>query len=374
MCKPVENYRCQICGFVCKNNQGLAQHSANSHAMSIIEYFYWFDPECLIYKNCAFCGKERSLENIMNRFNCKTCSKECDYDLRNSVKIDRYGDDYFVEWGRRVKDVAGIIPLPSSLDFWIARGFSKQEAIGKVSEHNRSVSPIHKEKYLRQGYSENEAEQKISAEQRKRSKRSVDYWKSRGFSEDDAVKEVSLSQDHTSLVYFVDKYGSEEGNRRYSDYVGKIKSTTVFSYMNLVNRGASREEAINKIKEMQTNAAKQRSKKINGGSLFEESMALVLDYLNLAYNRHKIYQVDKRYSGKNKFYIELDYFLKDWQIDIEMDGFHWHTGREQQEEDDNRDKFLDCLGIRVVRVEECTWKEMKKHEKINFVKEAVYEG
>ena len=96
--KDVENYNCKLCDRIVKNNQGLGQHVGLSHNIDLISYFYLYDSKYVKYKVCPVCGVKRSLTNMKERINCITCSKECDYKLKNKTKIKKNGLDYFSQY------------------------------------------------------------------------------------------------------------------------------------------------------------------------------------------------------------------------------------------------------------------------------------
>jgi len=308
----------------------------------------------------------------MERFNCITCSKECDYKLKNKVKIKKNGINYFNEWREKINDRIVVNESPNCIGFWLKKGYTEEFARTKVVQYNRSVSPLCEEyypKYL--GITDKSiVDYLISSEQKKRSKRSIEYWMSRGKTKNESLKLVSSYQDNTSLLVFVKRYGEELGTQKYNEYVHKIKSSTVFDINVLIDSGLSKDEAIKKIADIQISAGNGRHSS-GRYSIFEASLEPILELLNVECIRKKVVKIDDRYDGRNRNYIELDYFLPDLNFNIEMDGSHWHSLEGQVEEDEARDCFLNLLEINVIRVDEYLWNSMKKHEKVNYIKEKI---
>ena len=129
---------------------------------------------------------------------------------------------------------------PFSKEFWIAKGFSEDEA-----EYKRnSIRPIRKEYWIEKGFSEDEAVLKAeltkkqnnakgakkSSERSKKeiyesSIRRIEYWIKRGYSKEEAETEVKKVQALGSLENFISRYGIIEGNKKWKDRQVKWQNT-----------------------------------------------------------------------------------------------------------------------------------------------------
>jgi len=115
---------------------------------------------------------------------------------------------------------------PFSIDFWVKKGYSIEEADYK----RNSIRPIKKEYWIEKGYSEEEAikmaiqkkeennkkgskvRSSFSEEKQKESSpRCIEYWVKRGYSKDNAKQEVSKVQSTFSLEKCIENYGETEG-------------------------------------------------------------------------------------------------------------------------------------------------------------------
>ena len=122
------------------------------------------------------------------------------------LQYDRMSIEYFMclygpEEGRRRWDNGNElrrISLPSTTDFWINRGYTKERAIEQVRSRQKHVS-------------------KISAETRDHrlySQRCPEYWESKGYSRSGAIECVSNVQ-RRDLRHFSEKYGHTGGMEKY---------------------------------------------------------------------------------------------------------------------------------------------------------------
>lgn len=139
-----------------------------------------------------------------------------------------------------MKDENGKQISPYSREYWIRQGFTDEEA----DYERNSRRPIRKEYWMKKGFSEEESIKRSQEckssnnrkgakgsagrspeEHRKSSKRCKEYWLDKGFSEEDAIKIVSERQSTFSLDKCVEKYGEEEGRRRWQDRQDKWQET-----------------------------------------------------------------------------------------------------------------------------------------------------
>ena len=89
-----------------------------------------------------------------------------------------------------------------TVEFWMKRGHSEEDARKKVREYQSNNSKKVKnraeiwsiEYWIKKGHSEEEARKKVSEHQRKNSKRCIEHWIKKGHSEEEARKKVSEYQ------------------------------------------------------------------------------------------------------------------------------------------------------------------------------------
>ena len=144
----------------------------------------------------------------------------------------------------RVK-MKGKLKNPNKIDFWTDKGYSKKEAIKKISEiqsergkgkrnispfktevenfqktkgvsydqayemackRRRGCSPRLLEYWIDKGYSEEESKKRISEFQKRASPRSLDYWLCLGHTEEEAARKVSSYQDNNSLKALMKRF------------------------------------------------------------------------------------------------------------------------------------------------------------------------
>jgi hypothetical protein len=121
---------------------------------------------------------------------------------------------------------------PFSVEFWISKGFCKDDAILKVN----SMRPVYKEYWMLKGFSEEESIQKallshknnsskganVVANKPKqfhknKSPRCKEYWMLKGFSEEDSIQKVKTYQYNFNLEKCIEKHGIENGTKIYND-------------------------------------------------------------------------------------------------------------------------------------------------------------
>ena len=134
-----------------------------------------------------------------------------------------------------------------------------------------------------------------------------------------------------------------------------------------IKKGYTVEEAISRICEIQRKAHSQVRKLRR----FEKSLIPILDHLKLEYELNKMITLDDRYKGTNKYYLNLDYYIPKYNLNIEMDGDYWH--KDALEEDKHRDTFLTLLGYKIFRIKEKKWIDFSNEEKITFIGRKICE-
>lgn len=98
-----------------------------------------------------------------------------------------------------------------NIEYWVNHGFSKDEAIIKISEYQRE-----------NGNKFSDKNKKSPEKYSDRTWTQLNYWIKQGYSPEEASILLNKKQDKTSLHSFISRYGEEEGNLKYSTYLNKV--------------------------------------------------------------------------------------------------------------------------------------------------------
>jgi hypothetical protein len=163
--------------------------------------------------------------------------------------------DALVELGKRNKELKQRNRLCE--EYWINKGYTKEEAINEISKqqqksskcvktyHGKSkkmlkekgysdedikricLTPTNSEFWVNRGYSENEAKDIISKNQTEAAKQvdfekrlipsNIEYWVEKGFNYQQAKLKVTERQTTFSLKICLQKYGEEDGLKRFNE-------------------------------------------------------------------------------------------------------------------------------------------------------------
>jgi hypothetical protein len=215
----------------------------------------------------------------------------------------------------------------------------------KTSDLERkSISPFSPEFYLKK----NSALSREDAEKMARSKmmekkivswNNQEYWKAKGYTEEEAKDIVSKKQSTFSLEKCIEKYGEEEGRKKWM--------------------------------ERQKKWAKNY-KKLNYSKKSQDLFRSI--YPEISKNYKEIYFATLNSSkaikdeGKNNEYrlildnkvIFPDFFVKDAKKIIEFDGVYWHDHKrrnkpENQKRENERDISILESGYSILRINELEW-------------------
>lgn len=225
----------------------------------------------LTNSSCLICNAEFSLGIYKNSFIAiKTCN--CGKDGTSLATVNKLLS--FYDQGT-CEEIIGSIHtsrkkgLPNTLDFWVNKGYSEEEArdqVKKVQKSRSARSPSAQPGAT--GYTN----------------RSINYWIKKGYSEEDAKVKLRESQVKNGLEYYIKRFGEKEGTLRYNARLEKWLSSP------------------NNIK-----MSKGRSKKSN--ELFEKiGVGSFGDHEKTVRGKTKVHRVD---------------FLFDKKI-IEFFGDYWH--------------------------------------------------
>ena len=228
----------------------------------------------------------------------------------------------------------------------------KMKSRNPFTGHGKELSPFSKD-FI--GYKDKTEEEKKKAvleatkhDKIGRNTNQKEYWMNRGYSRKEAIEKISERQTTFSKDICIEKYGEEEGIKRWTERQQK--------WMN-------------------------NNKKSNYSKISQEMFWQI--YEKIKDRNFEIYFAtfnpetkEKDVSGRNHEYVietmegcvKPDFYLKNKKRIVEFDGDYWHgEARGNQERDRNRDKCLKAAGYEIWRVSERDY----KREPVAMVYEAV---
>lgn len=245
--------------------------------------------------------------------------------LRSKKCIDHSNKGKFKEnlrkKGYTEEEIIECCLTPANIKFWQNKGFSEKKSIRKVSKN--------------QGY----AAKFVDCKKRLLPNK-IDYWINKGFDEVEAKQKVSKSQTTFSKEICIEKYGEENGLKRWKD------------------------RQIKWLLNYKKNNYSQISQK-----LFQEIYSKLpknLDIYFATLNRNK--EIEEK-TGRNyeyrleldKSYILPDFFIKDKKIILEFDGTYFHRNTpENDKREQERNKNIINSGYKVYHISEYDYKQDKE--------------
>jgi hypothetical protein len=138
------------------------------------------------------------------------------------VKGSAFSVDFWIKRGlseekskQKVKEMK-----PNLKEYWLSRGFSDEESKLKTELHLMNT-----ERAFIAKYGEYEGirlfREKKNKEGRIYSQRSVEHWINKGFTLEEAKNKVSETQNKFSLSKCIEKYGEEEGKKKFTERQNK---------------------------------------------------------------------------------------------------------------------------------------------------------
>ena len=213
-------------------------------------------------------------------------------------------------------------------------GFSKQDAIEKISSIQRKNSKCSVDHWIHLGYSKEEASILVSKHQtdvstknkialsvkKTKSKRCIEYWLDYHDNNHElANKSLQEFQDNSSKSSLIKKYGDNEGTLKYNQFVSKMQYINSIKYY--IDNYGETDGLIRWQKKFSTRTA--FSSKI-ANKFFEE-----LSKEEILHNC-KIYSkvtntFDEYMINENNNVYFYDFVIPDKKICIEFNGAFWHA-------------------------------------------------
>jgi G:T-mismatch repair DNA endonuclease (very short patch repair protein) len=213
----------------------------------------------------------------------------------------------------------------TNVEYWESRGFSPDESVFKIKEYQKENS----EKLKRKKEEKPELFEDVGWNQKK-------YWIKKGMSEEESIRKISELQKTFSLESCIEKYGKEEGKKKWLDRQEKWKAK-VFNEFTNIARGTSKmssdfiNDLINRIN-------------FNGTFLYDKEEK----FINCP-QRNRSFKYDFTYTERKKI--------------IEINGDFWHCNPEIFKDDSQIHKVTN-KSVKDIR-------EMDNH-KINLAEKHGY--
>ena len=266
---------------------------------------------------------------------------------------------------------------PSTIEYWLKRCDSLEEAEKKRKHNNRCNSCFCIEYWLKKGYTEKEGRKEITKIQKNNGKKSrssgsliptqLQYWIKKGYSQEEAKQKLSERQSTFSKEKCIKKYGKEKGLQVWQNRQNKWQNT-------MKSKPKEEIERINKAKRFKNSYSKVSQE------LFWNLYSEIKDDFEEIYFAQLGPRKGKDITGKNHEYMLFfkdksiaypDFFIKDKRIVIEFDGTYWHNLNEIKENDKLRTRKILNEGYKLLHIAEQDWYD-DNNEILKKCKEFIY--
>jgi very-short-patch-repair endonuclease len=325
--------KCNICGKLFSIS-GIACHMAKIHKVMDGGKAYYNEVVGQTY--CLRCGKQTRFVNISKGYLkfCPTCTI---HDLKHftllygekeglvkySEYVEKHRNNSSKMWKNR-SDYEKQKNNPSYELFWIIKGYTINEAKKKISEHLREMN----EKFV-----------KNIAQYKGRTPLEVDYWVKKGFSKEDAIKQVSNRQKTFSLDICVEKFGEEIGlsvwEERQKKWLKTMNEKSDEEKLDInIRKIITLKSCVNKYgQEKGTIFYNNWAKLFRGVSKSSQQMCWDI-YNKLTPDIQKLCFFDS-FRGEYRIgrYL-IDFYIDDIKFAIEYNGDYWHANPEKFKDTD----------------------------------------
>lgn len=231
-------YICPLTNRKFEQVKGLSCYLTKNFKYNHKEYYDKYNKNKL---NCFFCKNEGKFISLAKGYTNLCNSKECISKSRATLSIDGVMYNHGVS-----EDEAKMILLEKKIKikntcintskirseenpdylhensswhikFWLKKGYSQEEAEIKLKEHHNKNGNALKNKLLRDDIFKEEFKNKCTT--------SLRYWIDQGFSKEKAKDKLKERQNTFSLEKCIEKYGEEEGLKRFNKRQEKWQNT-----------------------------------------------------------------------------------------------------------------------------------------------------
>lgn len=223
---------CQICNKEFKDLNGISKHLASAHKdISMSDYYFKnVNLDLSVEGKCKFCGNPAKFLGLTNGFR-KTCTDslcvkkaQSPFSKEYKMNVDGLSEEEYEKWSiqdrinKKKNTESGFqgkrLEYPDfdkknsryCKEFWLNKGYSDKESINLAyAETEKNRNKLKEIKINDPDY------------QKGKSWNSKEYWMNRGMSEDDSIKLVSEKQSTFSLEKCIEKYGENDGRKKWKE-------------------------------------------------------------------------------------------------------------------------------------------------------------
>jgi hypothetical protein len=261
-------------------------------------------------KPCVVCGKKiKKRDSLMA--SVYVCSEDCRKKRKASLpkKLSVTSWQYWVNQGLSENDAKAFVSKmqaersPRSTSYWIKNGFDYTSAVQKVFEYQQKNGLKNLEKYSKQ-------------ERQERTPFSEKYWLKKGYTTEEASEILSKNADGTSLEYYINKYGSQQGQQLHSELCERRKQDYTLA-------GYQKKHGQTKGMQLWSKKYKNRHNSKKACNFFDKLSKEIGD-------RYKIYTAGNEngeygvLNTKSNEYFFYDFVIPAVKLCVEYHGDYWH--------------------------------------------------
>ena len=337
---------CKICNKEFETPGKLQLHITSKHfEVDKEEYYKLYINN--IPGNCKFCGNKAVFKGFtagyLNNCSDKECVKKAQspFSKEYKIKVDGLTEDEYEKWS-----IQDRIEKRKNTE----EGFKKKRV--NDPDFDKKNSKYCKEFWINKGYSEKEAIELALSESKKNRDKfqnklkddpdymkgkswvSKDYWINKGFTEEESINIVSQKQKTFSRDICIEKYGEEEGIKRWTE----------------------RQYTWSK------NYKKSNYSKISQKLFWSLYPLLDVNDQNNTYFATKGTENNNEYTLKCEgFVLKPDFIILNKNKIIEFDGDYWHDYNKRNKpmnksREEKRDALLESSGFQILRIFEKDYK------------------
>lgn len=337
---------------------------------------------------CNLCGSNLKFDILVNKYIIKDCKNhDCHSHKNKEIKTIRQlaflPKDVFLDKNKRINHNSKL-----SKEYWLLRGFSLEDSKKEIYKIRKKLKGVHQatrdyyriatdmsEDEIVQFFKEkshlsskywisrgiDDFEDKIKEHQQNSSKEflnkrkenpelysattqtQVGYWLNKGFSEEEAKEKLSDRQTTFSLDICIEKYGEDEGMKRWIERQEKWHSSYKKSNFSKVSQELFW-EVYNNFSEEYRSENEIYFATLGTDKLLDES------------NSNNEYRL-----MLDRSFILPDFFVKNKNKIIEFDGTYYHRNNsENKKREKFRDESIVNSGYEVLHIKECDYKNDKQ--------------
>lgn len=314
--KNMDMYICKECG---KEMKKLLPTHLALHGLTREQYFEKYPTELNVYKTFINASTKKNSANCIEYYLHRGMTQE---EAETALQNHR------TKLGESIAKVRHLNPL--RYDYWMAKGYTKEQAKEILSKRNSHDLNFYKEKYgevlgtrmyadlvkhhsesrceetqvkkisKKKNITEDQARDEFKTKKRTSSPRCKDHWIAKGFTEDEA-KDMIRRHQLRDLTFFVKKYGEVEGTEKYKEFCNRSH-----------RGGIASRESLKVLIPIYKHV--RRVLKIPREDIF----------IGLVGSREKRLVLDRDSNTTKYTYFAYDFTIESLKIIIEYHGERWH--------------------------------------------------